>query len=110
VAGPRDEKPLRNAARHAGRPGSGRKAVLALTFLFALAAVSVSTGLVVYTAWNYDLKNGLFALSFAVLSARATLSWVLWRDDVSNLSPPHIALLIPEKSSENSCKPCLKLR
>jgi len=59
-----------------------------MTFLFALAAVSVSTGLVVYTAWHHDLKNGLFALSFAVLSTRATLSWILWRDDVSDPSTP----------------------
>ncbi len=88
MADPRGEKLPRSAARHAGRPGSGRKAVLALTFLFALAAVSVSTGLVVYTAWHHDLKNGLFALSFAVLSARATLSWILWRDDASDSSTP----------------------
>ena len=54
--------------------------MLALTFLLALAAVSVSTGLVVYTAWLHDLKNGLFALAFAVLSAKMALSWALWRD------------------------------
>ena len=54
--------------------------MLLLAFLFALAAVSVSAGLVVFTAWRQDLKDGLFALAFAVLSARAALSWVLWRD------------------------------
>ncbi|MBD0355925.1 MAG: hypothetical protein ICV57_01960 [Rubrobacter sp.] len=54
--------------------------MLALTFLCILAAVCVSAGLVVYTAWHHDLKNGLFALAFAVLSARATLSWFLWRE------------------------------
>ena len=72
---PRDGVP-RNAARR-----TGRGVALALTLLFVLAAVSVSAGLVVYTAWHHDLKNGLFALAFAVLSARATLSWFLWRDD-----------------------------
>ena len=54
--------------------------MLVLSFLFALTAVSVSAGLVVFTAWRQDLKDGLFALAFAVLSARAALSWVLWRD------------------------------
>ena len=58
---------------------SGHKVVLALTLLFVLTAVSVSSGLVVYTAWRHDLENGLFALAFAVLSARAVLSWVLWQ-------------------------------
>jgi hypothetical protein len=54
--------------------------MLVLAFLFALTAVSVSAGLVVFTAWRQDLEDGLFALAFAVLSARAALSWVLWRD------------------------------
>ncbi|MDQ3921988.1 MAG: hypothetical protein M3248_06540, partial [Actinomycetota bacterium] len=61
------------------RPAAHR-AVLAATLLFVLVAVAVSTGLVVYTAWLHDLKNGLFALLFAVLSVRAALSWVLWQD------------------------------
>ena len=52
--------------------------MLVLAFLFALT--TVSAGLLVYTAWRQDLKEGLFALAFAVLSARAALSWVLWRD------------------------------
>jgi hypothetical protein len=56
------------------------RAILAVTLLFVLAAVSVSTGLVVYTAWLHDLQNGFFALLFAILSVRAALSWVLWRD------------------------------
>ena len=88
MADPREKIP-ESTARHAAQPGSGGKAVLALTFLFTLVAVSVSTGLLVYTAWHHDLKNGLFALSFAVLSARAALSWVLWRDDASDPSPPN---------------------
>jgi hypothetical protein len=58
---------------------TGHRVVLVLTFLFVLAAVVISDGLVVYTAWHQDLKDGLFALAFAVLSARAVLSWCLWR-------------------------------
>ena len=71
------------APRHAGRrtgSGTGRGIALALTLLFVLAAVSVSAGLVVYTAWRHDLVDGLFALAFAILSARAFLSWFLWRE------------------------------
>jgi hypothetical protein len=81
--------PLGEAAPASNAPRAGNHArnrtelrvVLSLTFLCILAAVCVSAGLVVYTAWHHDLKNGLFALAFAVLSARATLSWFLWRDD-----------------------------
>ena len=69
----REESP-----EHLTQPRAHR-AVLAVTFLFVLAAVSVSAGLVVYTAWLHNLKNGLFALAFAVLSARAALSWLLWQ-------------------------------
>ena len=54
---------------------------LTFTLLFVLAAVSVSTGLVAYTGWRGDLANGLFAILFAVLSAKAALSWMLWRSD-----------------------------
>ena len=71
----------RSADRH-----SGPWIVFALTFLFVLAAVVVSTGLLVYTAWHRELENGLFALAFAVLSARAALSWFLWRS--SDRQPP----------------------
>ena len=62
--------------------------VLAATFLFVLVAAVISTGLVVYTAWRHDLEDGLFALAFAVLSARAVLSWRLWHHSlqVSTLS------------------------
>ena len=56
------------------------RALLVTTLLFVLAAVSVSAGLVIYTAWTHDLKNGLFAILFAALSTRAALSWVLWQD------------------------------
>ena len=63
----------------------GRNLVLALTLPLVLAAAVVfSTGLVVHTAWNHDLNNGPFALAFAVLSARAALSWVSWSTQVSS--------------------------
>lgn len=58
-----------------------RGAVLALTFLFVVAALLISSALVVYTAWEHDLRNGAFALIFAVLSAQIALNWLLWRDD-----------------------------
>ena len=78
---PHDEAAL--ARSHSSRAGhhTGLRLVLALTFLCILAAVCVSVGLVVYTAWHHDLKNGLFALVFAVLSTRALLSWFLWCED-----------------------------
>ncbi len=68
----------RDGARHAGRA-----VVLSLTFVFVLAAVVISAGLVTYTAWNHDPKNGLFAIAFAVLSTRAVLSWVAWSNQPS---------------------------
>jgi uncharacterized integral membrane protein len=49
--------------------------------LFVLAALAISSALVVYTAWVHDLRNGLFALLFAILSAQIALNWLLWRDD-----------------------------
>jgi hypothetical protein len=54
--------------------------MLVLAFLFAVTAVSVSAVLVVYTARRQHLKDGLFALAFAVLSARAVFSWAIWHD------------------------------
>ncbi len=59
--------------------------MLVLTFLFMLAVVSVSTGLVVYTASHHDLVDGSFALAFAVLNGRVAFSWFLWRN--SNQQP-----------------------
>lgn len=53
--------------------------MLAASLIFVLLAISVSCAEVVYTAWLHDLKDGLFALLFAVLSTRAALSWCLWR-------------------------------
>ncbi len=58
-----------------------RTTVLTATFLLVLAALSVSTALVVYTAWNHDFSRGVFALFFAVLSTQMVLNWFLWKDD-----------------------------
>jgi len=75
-----------HAESPAGRASHG--IVLTFTLLFVLAAVSVSTGLVAYTAWRGDLSNGLFAILFAVLSAKAALSWMLWRSDPEHHESP----------------------
>ncbi len=72
----RREGALPRPARH-----TGRGILLALFML-------VAAGLVVYTAWRHDLANGLFAIAFSVLSARTTLSWLLWRDDESSPASP----------------------
>ncbi len=58
-----------------------RALVLGFTLLFVVAALAVSSALVVYTAWLHDLRNGLFALLFAILSAQIALNWLLWKDD-----------------------------
>lgn len=71
---------LREGSAGASPRQAGHGFVLVATFLFVLAAAAISTGLVVYTAWRHDLEDGLFALAFAVLSARAVLSWFLWQD------------------------------
>jgi len=83
----RDPRSLvsRSATRETESSG-GHGVVLVLTFLFVLAAVSGSTGFVVYTAVHRDIADGLFALAFAVLSARAALSWFWWRSQPINLS------------------------
>ncbi len=74
-------RPQREIPAHPTRPATTDRTILAVTLLFVLAAVSVSTGLVVYTAWLHDLRNGLFALLFAILSAQIALNWLLWRDE-----------------------------
>ena len=55
--------------------------VLGVTLLFVVAALAISSALVVYTAWIHDLRNGIFALLFAILSAQIALNWFLWKDD-----------------------------
>ena len=62
-----------------------RALVLGVTLIFVIAALAVSSALVVYTAWIHDLRNGLFALLFAILSAQIALNWLLWRDDEEEL-------------------------
>jgi hypothetical protein len=68
-----------------GADGTVRRAfgalVLGITLLFVLVALAISSALVVYTAWIHDLRNGLFALLFAILSAQIALNWLLWRDE-----------------------------
>jgi hypothetical protein len=58
-----------------------RALVLGVTLLFVIVALAISSTLVVYTAWIHDLRNGLFALLFAILSAQIALNWLLWKDD-----------------------------
>jgi hypothetical protein len=58
-----------------------RALVLGVTLLFVIAALVISSALVVYTAWIHDLRNGLFALLFAILSSQIALNWLLWKDD-----------------------------
>ncbi len=60
---------------------ASRALVLGITLLFVIVALAVSSALVVYTAWIHDLRNGLFALLFAILSAQIALNWLLWKDD-----------------------------
>ena len=62
--------------------------VLALTLLFVVAALTISCALVVYTAWIHDLRNGVFALLFAILSAQIALNWLLWKDDEDDPARP----------------------
>jgi hypothetical protein len=62
-----------------------RVLVLGVTLLFVLAALAISSALVIYTAWIHDLRNGLFALLFAILSAQIALNWLLWRDDEEDM-------------------------
>ena len=78
--------PSADEARRETRPdGPVRRAfrtvVLGTTLVFVIAALAISSALVVYTAWLDDLRNGLFALLFAILSAQIALNWLLWRDD-----------------------------
>jgi hypothetical protein len=56
-------------------------ALLGTTLFFVIAALVISSALVVYTAWLHQLGNGIFALLFAILSAQIALNWLLWKDD-----------------------------
>jgi hypothetical protein len=58
-----------------------RAAVLTVTLLFVIAALAISSSLVIYTAYRHDLQNGVFALLLAVLSAQIAINWFLWKDE-----------------------------
>lgn len=73
TAHPRRESRTDSVLRRVLRGG-----VLAVTLFFVLAALCISSALVVYTAWLHDLRNGVFALLFAILSAQIALNWILW--------------------------------
>jgi uncharacterized membrane protein YqjE len=74
------EEPQRRSRTDALVRRTFRTAVLGLTLLFVAAALAISSALVVYTAWSHDLRNGAFALLFAILSAQIALNWLLWKD------------------------------
>ena len=58
-----------------------RVAVLGVTLLFVVAALTISSSLVIYTAYRHELLNGVFALLLAVLSAQIAINWFLWKDE-----------------------------
>ena len=78
---PSAEEPQRGVRADGTARRALRVFVLGITLLFVLAALTISSALVVYTAWIHDLRNGLFALLFAIFSAQIALNWLLWRDD-----------------------------
>lgn len=57
------------------------KLVLALIFFFVPLSLAASVALVVYTAWIHDLRNGAFALAFAVASSRIAMSFLVWENE-----------------------------
>ena len=69
---PRRDGPIRRALH---------LAILAITLLFVVAALAISSSLVVYTAYRHDIQNGAFALLLAVLSAQIAINWFLWKDE-----------------------------
>ena len=78
---PSEEEPRRETGPDGPVRRTLRAIVLGITLLFVVAALAVSSALVVYTAWLHDLRNGLFALLFAILSAQIALNWLLWNED-----------------------------
>jgi hypothetical protein len=78
---PSAEEPRREAGPDGPVQRALRAIVLGTTLLFVIAALGISSALVIYTAWLHDLRNGLFALLFAILSAQIALNWILWKDD-----------------------------
>ena len=78
---PSAEEPRREPSPEGPVRRTLRAIILGTTLLFVIAALGISSALVVYTAWLHDLRNGLFALLFAILSAQIALNWLLWKDD-----------------------------
>ena len=78
---PSTEEPRRETRPDGPVRRALRAIVLGTTLLFVIAALAISSALVVYTAWLHDLTNGIFALLFAILSAQIALNWLLWKDD-----------------------------
>jgi hypothetical protein len=78
---PSAEEPRRETGPDGPVQRALRAIVLGTTLLFVIAALGISSALVIYTAWLHDLRNGLFALLFAILSAQIALNWILWKDD-----------------------------
>lgn len=80
---------MKVARRHHFSRDSSRRisriATLYTTLLFVLLAVIISTGLVMYTAWIHDLRDGLFALVFAILSAQTAMGWFIWWKESADL-------------------------
>jgi hypothetical protein len=75
------EEPQAGIRSHGTVRRALRLFVLGVTLLFVVVALAISSALVVYTAWIHDLRNGLFALLFAILSAQIALNWLLWKYD-----------------------------
>jgi len=81
-ATPRNGAEREGAAEGPDASGAAlNKLVLGLTFLFVLLSLAASSSLVVFTAWTHDLRNGAFALAFAVVSARVAMNWLVWKDE-----------------------------
>ena len=78
---PSAEEPRRETSPDGTVRRALRAIVLGTTLLIVIAALVISSTLVVYTAWLHDLRNGLCALLFAILSAQIALNWLLWMDD-----------------------------
>jgi len=78
---PSAEEPRRETRPDSPVRRALRVTLLGTTLFVVIAALVISSALVVYTAWLHQLGNGLFALLFAILSAQIALNWLLWKDD-----------------------------
>lgn len=94
ASGPNDSEPggpyqaRGRVGRRTGGVSRGTQwGLLAITLVVMVVALTLSSALVVYTAWLHDLKKGFFALIFAVLSAQMALNWFLWKDEAEEQDP-----------------------